>query len=167
MQLASLGFEAVFDSPLRVVFLTCFALMEYHGKFVRLVDGMNQCIIISLLLDRSRVADDVVIFAKSSTKLQHVVNLASKLAVTCELRPDKCKKMSNGILGGRSADRARRRVLLSGLCVVYVMGVVYVCVWCVKRSSKKELRRTQRRRTVVPWCSGIAQYFCVHLAKVQ
>ncbi|KAK6740116.1 hypothetical protein RB195_008532 [Necator americanus] len=40
-------------------------------------------------------ADDVVIFAESSTKLQHVVNLVSKLAAAygLRLRPDKCKQM--------------------------------------------------------------------------
>ncbi|KAK6739534.1 hypothetical protein RB195_008185 [Necator americanus] len=38
-------------------------------------------------------ADDVVIFAESSTKLQHVVNLVSNLAAAYgpRLRPDKCK----------------------------------------------------------------------------
>ncbi|KAK6732051.1 hypothetical protein RB195_016430 [Necator americanus] len=40
-------------------------------------------------------ADDVVIFAESSTKLQHVVSLVSKLAADYGLRlcPDKCKQM--------------------------------------------------------------------------
>ncbi|KAK6759214.1 hypothetical protein RB195_021063 [Necator americanus] len=40
-------------------------------------------------------ADDVVIFAESSTKLHHVVNLVSKLAAAYGLRlhPDKCKQM--------------------------------------------------------------------------
>ncbi|KAK6733226.1 hypothetical protein RB195_017154 [Necator americanus] len=40
-------------------------------------------------------ADDVVIFAESSTKLQHVVNVVSKLAVAygLRLRPDKCKQI--------------------------------------------------------------------------
>ncbi|KAK6759315.1 hypothetical protein RB195_021109 [Necator americanus] len=40
-------------------------------------------------------ADDVVIFAESSTKLQHVVNLVSKPAAAygLRLRPDKCKQM--------------------------------------------------------------------------
>ncbi|KAK6757534.1 hypothetical protein RB195_015383 [Necator americanus] len=40
-------------------------------------------------------ADDVVIFAESSTKLQHVVHLVSKLAAAygLRLRPDKCKQM--------------------------------------------------------------------------
>ncbi|KAK6760288.1 hypothetical protein RB195_021678 [Necator americanus] len=40
-------------------------------------------------------ADDVVIFAESSTKLQHVVNLVSKPAAAYGLRlhPDKCKQI--------------------------------------------------------------------------
>ncbi|KAK6764540.1 hypothetical protein RB195_024749 [Necator americanus] len=40
-------------------------------------------------------AVDVLIFAESSTKLQYVVNLASKLAAAYELRlrPNKCKQM--------------------------------------------------------------------------
>ncbi|KAK6751717.1 hypothetical protein RB195_003247 [Necator americanus] len=40
-------------------------------------------------------ADDVVIFAESSTKLQDVVNLVSKLAAAygLRLRPDKCKQV--------------------------------------------------------------------------
>ncbi|KAK6764872.1 hypothetical protein RB195_024987 [Necator americanus] len=40
-------------------------------------------------------ADDIVIFAESSTKLQHVVNLVPKLvaAYGLHLRPDKCKQM--------------------------------------------------------------------------
>ncbi|KAK6726100.1 hypothetical protein RB195_004420 [Necator americanus] len=40
-------------------------------------------------------ADDVVILAESSTKLQYAVNVASKMAATYghRLRPDKCKQM--------------------------------------------------------------------------
>ncbi|KAK6753804.1 hypothetical protein RB195_013032 [Necator americanus] len=40
-------------------------------------------------------ADDVVIFAESSTKHQHVANLISKLAAAygLRLRPDKCMQM--------------------------------------------------------------------------
>ncbi|KAK6729567.1 hypothetical protein RB195_006548 [Necator americanus] len=40
-------------------------------------------------------ADDVVIFAESSTKLQHVVNLVLNVAAVyvLRLRPDKCKQM--------------------------------------------------------------------------
>ncbi|KAK6757252.1 hypothetical protein RB195_015212 [Necator americanus] len=47
------------------------------------------------LLTDLEYADYVVIFAKSSTKLQHVVNLVSKLAAAygLRLRPDKCKQM--------------------------------------------------------------------------
>ncbi|KAK6728577.1 hypothetical protein RB195_005923 [Necator americanus] len=49
-------------------------------------------------------ADDVVIFAESSTKLQHVVNLVSKLvaAYGLRLRPDKCKQMW---ISSRSRER--------------------------------------------------------------
>ncbi|KAK6735880.1 hypothetical protein RB195_018882 [Necator americanus] len=47
------------------------------------------------LLTDFEFADDVIIFAESSTKLQHVVNLLSKLAAAYGLRlgPDKCKQM--------------------------------------------------------------------------
>ncbi|KAK6765157.1 hypothetical protein RB195_025193 [Necator americanus] len=46
-------------------------------------------------LNDLKYADDVVIFAESSTKLQHVVNLVLKLAATygLRLRPDKCRQM--------------------------------------------------------------------------
>ncbi|KAK6760809.1 hypothetical protein RB195_022031 [Necator americanus] len=44
-------------------------------------------------------ADDVVIFAESSKKLPHVVNLVSKLAATygLHLRPDKCMQMDGSL----------------------------------------------------------------------
>ncbi|KAK6748396.1 hypothetical protein RB195_001177 [Necator americanus] len=47
------------------------------------------------LLTDLKYADDVVIFAESSTKLQHVVNFVSKLAAAYGLLlcPDKCKQM--------------------------------------------------------------------------
>ncbi|KAK6737405.1 hypothetical protein RB195_019857 [Necator americanus] len=50
--------------------------------------------------------NDVVMFAKSSTNLHHVVNLVSKLAAVygLRLRPDKCKQMwisSRPRTGGR------------------------------------------------------------------
>ncbi|KAK6744488.1 hypothetical protein RB195_011291 [Necator americanus] len=40
-------------------------------------------------------ADDVDVFAESSTKLQYVLNLVSKLAAAygLRLRPEKCKQM--------------------------------------------------------------------------
>ncbi|KAK6757362.1 hypothetical protein RB195_015280 [Necator americanus] len=143
MQLAFLDFEAAFDSPHRGRLLN-----GVPGKFVRLLDDMNQrttaavrtpagCTTPFEVVTRVRqgavagpflfnfaiddimrrtvdqcpadiflapsgcpltdleYADDVVIFAESSTKLQHVVNLVSKLAAACgvRLRPDKCKQM--------------------------------------------------------------------------
>ncbi|KAK6764716.1 hypothetical protein RB195_024881 [Necator americanus] len=47
------------------------------------------------LLTDLEYADDVVIFAESSKKLQHVVNLVSKLAAAYGLHlcPDRCKQM--------------------------------------------------------------------------
>ncbi|KAK6728911.1 hypothetical protein RB195_006152 [Necator americanus] len=61
-------------------------------------------------------ANDVVIFAESSTKLHHVVNLVSKLAAAygLGLRPDKCKQMwislrpLKGNQDGRTTDRTCR-----------------------------------------------------------
>ncbi|KAK6761127.1 hypothetical protein RB195_022262 [Necator americanus] len=50
---------------------------------------------ISIPLTDLEYADDVVIFAENSTKLQHVVNLLPKLtaAYGLRLRPGKCKQM--------------------------------------------------------------------------
>ncbi|KAK6756651.1 hypothetical protein RB195_014835 [Necator americanus] len=148
MQLAFLDFEAAFDSPHRCRFLNALSADGVPGKFVRLLDDMNQrttaavrtpagCttpfevvagvrqgavagpFLFNFAIDdvmRRTVdqcpadivlapsgcpltdleyADDVVIFAESSTKLQHVVNLVSKLAAAygLRLRPDKCKQM--------------------------------------------------------------------------
>ncbi|KAK6748125.1 hypothetical protein RB195_001008 [Necator americanus] len=148
MQLAFLDFEAAFDSPHRGRLLNALRADGVPGKFVRLLDDMNQrttaavrtpagCttpfevvtgvrqgavagpFLFNFAIDdimRRTVdqcpadivlapsgcpltdleyADDVVIFAESSTKLQHVVNLVSKLAAAygLHLRPDKCKQM--------------------------------------------------------------------------
>ncbi|KAK6732067.1 hypothetical protein RB195_016439 [Necator americanus] len=148
MQLAFLDIEAAFDSPHRSSLLNALRADGVPGKFVRLVDHMNQritaavrtlagCTIPFELVTEVRqgavagpflfhfaiddimrrtvdqypaniilapsgrpltnleYADDVVIFAESSTKLQHVVNLVSKLAAAYGLRlcPDKCKQM--------------------------------------------------------------------------
>ncbi|KAK6735707.1 hypothetical protein RB195_018750 [Necator americanus] len=148
MQLAFLDFEAAFDSPHRGRLLNALSADGVPGKFVRLLDDMNQrttaavrtpagCttpfevvtgvrqgavagpFLFNFAIDdimRRTVdqcpadivlapsgcpltdleyADDVVIFAESSTKLQHVVNLVPKLAAAYELRlrPDKCKQM--------------------------------------------------------------------------
>ncbi|KAK6735273.1 hypothetical protein RB195_018452 [Necator americanus] len=64
----------------------------------RTVDQCPADIVLALsgcLLTDLEYADDFVIFAESSTKHQHVVNLVSKLAATSglRLRPDKCKQM--------------------------------------------------------------------------
>ncbi|KAK6765531.1 hypothetical protein RB195_025439 [Necator americanus] len=148
VQLAFLDFEAAFDSPHRGRLLNALRADGVSGKFVRLLDDMNQrktaavrtpagCttpfevvtgvrqgavagpFLFNFAIDdimRRTVnqcpadivlapsgcpltdlvyADDVVIFAESSTKLQHVVNLVSKLAAAygLRLRPDKCKQM--------------------------------------------------------------------------
>ncbi|KAK6762513.1 hypothetical protein RB195_023295 [Necator americanus] len=88
MQLAFLDFEAAFDSPHRGRLLNALRADGVPGKFVPLLDDMNQ-------RTTAACTDDVVIFAESSTKLQHVVNLVSKLAAAygLRLRPDKCKQM--------------------------------------------------------------------------
>ncbi|KAK6731056.1 hypothetical protein RB195_007490 [Necator americanus] len=142
MQLAFLDFEAAFDSPHRGRLLKALRADGVPGKFVRLLDDMNQrttaavrtpagcttrlevvtgvrqgtvagpfpfnfaiddmrrtvdqCPVDIVLapsgcpLTDLEYADDVVIFAESSTKLQHVVNLVSKLvaAYGLRLRPD-------------------------------------------------------------------------------
>ncbi|KAK6739362.1 hypothetical protein RB195_021033 [Necator americanus] len=75
----------------------------------RTVDQCPVDIILGRPLTVLECADDVVIFVESSTKLQHVVNLVSKLAATYELRlrPDKCKTW-NSNQGERATDRTRR-----------------------------------------------------------
>ncbi|KAK6743110.1 hypothetical protein RB195_010404 [Necator americanus] len=112
MQLAFLDFEAAFDSPHRDRLLNTPRADGVPGKFVRLLDDMNQRTTAAVRtpagcttpfevhhqgapLTDLEYADDVVIFAESSTKLQHVVNLVSKLAAAygLRLRPDKCKQM--------------------------------------------------------------------------
>ncbi|KAK6760338.1 hypothetical protein RB195_021711 [Necator americanus] len=148
MQLAFLDFEAVFDSPHRGRLINALRADGVPGKFVRLLDDMNQRTTVAVrtpagcttpfevvtgvrqgavagpyrfnfaiddimrrTVDQCPVdiglapsgcpltdleyADDVVIFAESSTKRQHVVNLVSKLAAAygLRLRPDKCKQM--------------------------------------------------------------------------
>ncbi|KAK6752126.1 hypothetical protein RB195_003505 [Necator americanus] len=148
MQLPFLYFEAAFDSLHRGRLLNALPADGVPGKFVRLLDDMNQrttaavrtragCTtpfevvtgvrqgavagpflfnfaigdIMRRIVDQCPAdialapsgcpltdldyADDVVIFAESSTKLQHVVNLVSKLAAAygLRLRPDKCKQM--------------------------------------------------------------------------
>ncbi|KAK6728695.1 hypothetical protein RB195_006003 [Necator americanus] len=109
MQLAFLDFEAAFDSPHQGRLLNALRADGVPGKFVRLLDDMNQRTTVAIRtpdvlpqlplqthpLTDLDYADDVVIFAESSTKLQHVVNLVSKLAAAygLRLRPDKCEQM--------------------------------------------------------------------------
>ncbi|KAK6740649.1 hypothetical protein RB195_008858 [Necator americanus] len=146
VQLAFLDFEAAFDSPHRGRLLNAFRADGVPGKFVRLLDDMNQrttaavrtpagCttpfelvtgvrqgalagpFLFNFAIDdiMRRTVDQcpadivlapsgcpvtdleyaVVIFAESSTKLQPVVNLVSKLTAAhgLRLRPDKCKQM--------------------------------------------------------------------------
>ncbi|KAK6748090.1 hypothetical protein RB195_000986 [Necator americanus] len=149
MQIAFLDFEAAFDCPHRGRLLNALRVDGVPGKFVRLLDDMNQrttaavrrpagcttpfevvtgvrqgaqvagpflfnfaiddimrrtmdqCPADIVLAPSGRsltdleYADDVVIFAESSAKLQHVFNFVSKLAAAygLHLRPDKCKQM--------------------------------------------------------------------------
>ncbi|KAK6757720.1 hypothetical protein RB195_015498 [Necator americanus] len=148
MQLAFLDFEDAFDSPHRGRLLNALRADGVPGKFVLLLDDMNQrttaavrtpagytapfevvtgvrqgavegpflfnfaidnimrrtvdqCSADIILAPSGRpltdleYADDVVVFAESSTKLQHVVNLVPKLAAAygLRLRPGKCKQM--------------------------------------------------------------------------
>ncbi|KAK6727327.1 hypothetical protein RB195_005179 [Necator americanus] len=148
LQIAFLDFEDAFDPPHRGRLLDALRTDGVPGKFVRLLDDMNQrttaaartpagCTtpfevvtgvrqgavagpflfnfavddIMRRTVDQCpadivlapsgcpltdlEYADHVVIFVESSTKLQHVVNLVSKLAAAygLRLRPDKCKQM--------------------------------------------------------------------------
>ncbi|KAK6735391.1 hypothetical protein RB195_018541 [Necator americanus] len=119
MQLAFLDFEAAFDSPYRgrrtpagcttpFEVVTAVRQGAVAGPFLfnfatddimrRTVDQCPADIVLApsgCPLTDLEYADDVVIFAESSTKLQHVVNLVSKLAAAygLRLRPDKCKQM--------------------------------------------------------------------------
>ncbi|KAK6758466.1 hypothetical protein RB195_015967 [Necator americanus] len=139
MQLAFLDFEAAFDSPHRGRVLNAFRADGVPGKFVRLLDDINQRTtavvrtpagyttpfeVVTMvrqgavarsflfnfaineimgrtvdqcpaedvlapaayLLTDFEYDDDLVIFAESTTKLQHVVNLVSKLAAAYGLR---------------------------------------------------------------------------------
>ncbi|KAK6752233.1 hypothetical protein RB195_003573 [Necator americanus] len=101
--------EPAFDSSLGL------AQMEYlqSNRIYNTVKGSNW--------GRSFIdlecADDVAIFAQSSTKLRHVVSLVLKLAAAygLRLRPDKCKQLwissrtrkEIGMIG-ESFDRTRR-----------------------------------------------------------
>ncbi|KAK6762451.1 hypothetical protein RB195_023247 [Necator americanus] len=79
------------------VFLFNFAIGEYNAAMRRTVDQCPTDIVLApsrCPLPDLKYADDVI-FAESSTKLQHVVNLVSKLAAVYGLRlpSDKWKQM--------------------------------------------------------------------------
>ncbi|KAK6728534.1 hypothetical protein RB195_005896 [Necator americanus] len=89
MQLAFLDFEAAFNSPHR------FRHRRNYAKNSRPVSCRHCLSTIRMPLTDLEYADDVVIFAESSTKLQHVVTLVSKLAAAYRLGLclDKCKQI--------------------------------------------------------------------------
>ncbi|KAK6734580.1 hypothetical protein RB195_018022 [Necator americanus] len=118
MQLAFLDFEAAFDSPHRGRLVNAliangvpgngnwsktrgsgrtFPVRRHYDDIMRRT--VDQCPADIVLAPSGcpftdlEYADDVVLFAESSTKLQHVVNLISKLAPAygLRLRPDKRK----------------------------------------------------------------------------
>ncbi|KAK6726842.1 hypothetical protein RB195_004880 [Necator americanus] len=104
MQLALLDFEAAFDSPHRGRLINALRTGGVPGKFVRFLDDMKQRTTAAVRTPAgcttpfevvTKYADDFVIFAESSTKLQYAVDLVSKLAAAygLRLRPDKCKQM--------------------------------------------------------------------------
>ncbi|KAK6745840.1 hypothetical protein RB195_012140 [Necator americanus] len=83
-------------------------------------------------------ADDVVIFAESSTKLQHVVNLVSKLAAAygLRLRPDKCKQMW-------ISSRPRKGIRVDGQPIELVDEFCYL--GCTLKNNGSYERDVQQR----------------------
>ncbi|KAK6763101.1 hypothetical protein RB195_023709 [Necator americanus] len=83
-------------------------------------------------------ADDVVIFAESRTKLQHVVNLVSKLATACglRLRPDKCKQMC-------VSSRPRTGIRVDGQPIKLVDEFCYL--GCMLKNNGSYERDVQQR----------------------
>ncbi|KAK6763048.1 hypothetical protein RB195_023663 [Necator americanus] len=169
MQLAFLDFEAAFDSPHRGRLLNALRTDGVPGKFVRLLDDINQrktaavrtpagCTtpfevvtgvrqgaVAGAFLSNfaiydimRRTADDVVIFAKSSTKLQHVVNFVSKLAAAygLRLRPDKSKQMW-------ISSRPRAEVRVDGQPIELVDEFCYL--GCTLKNDGSHERDVQQR----------------------
>ncbi|KAK6765542.1 hypothetical protein RB195_025448 [Necator americanus] len=167
MQLAFLDFEAAFDSPHRGRLLNALRSDGVPGKFVRLLDDMNQrttaavrtpagcttpvevetvnqCPADIVLapsgcpLTDLEYADDVVIFAESSTKLQHVVNLVSKLAAAygLRLRPDKCKQMW-------TSSKPRTGIRVDGQPTELVDELCYL--GCMLKNNGSYKRNVQQR----------------------
>ncbi|KAK6753817.1 hypothetical protein RB195_013041 [Necator americanus] len=85
-------------------------------------------------------ADDVVIFAESSTKHQHVVNLVSKLAAAygLRLRPDKCKQMWIEI-----SSRPRTGIRVDGQPIELVDEFCYLS--CTLKNNGSYERDVQQR----------------------
>ncbi|KAK6750173.1 hypothetical protein RB195_002270 [Necator americanus] len=82
-------------------------------------------------------ADDVVIFAKSNTKLQHVVNLVSKLtaAYGLRLRPDKYKQMW-------ISSKPRTRIRVDGQLIELVDEFCYLgCTLKNNGSYEKDIQQ--------------------------
>ncbi|KAK6761316.1 hypothetical protein RB195_022396 [Necator americanus] len=191
MQLAFLDFEAAFDSPHRGRLLNALRADGVPGKFIRLLDDMNQetavrtaagyttpfevvfgvgqgavagpflfnlgiddimrrtvdqCTADIILtpsgypLTDLEYADDVVIFAESSTKLRHVVNLVSKLAAAygLRLRPDRCKQMW-------ISSRPRTEIRVDGQPIELVDEFCYL--GCMLKNNGSYERDVQQRCT--------------------
>ncbi|KAK6734674.1 hypothetical protein RB195_018079 [Necator americanus] len=90
-------------------------------------------------------ADDVVIFAESSTKLQHVINLVSKLAATygLRLRPDKCKQMwiSSRPRTGIRADGQQNSSMSSVTwAATSAFNSLTECLWSTPITNEVKLR---------------------------
>ncbi|KAK6763581.1 hypothetical protein RB195_024053 [Necator americanus] len=68
-------------------------------------------------------ADDVVLFAESTTKLQHVINLVSKLtaAYGLRLRPDECKQIWFSLKPGTGIGVDRQPELVDEFCYLECM----------------------------------------------
>ncbi|KAK6736704.1 hypothetical protein RB195_019415 [Necator americanus] len=83
-------------------------------------------------------ADDVVIFAESTTKLQHVANLVSKLAASygLRLRPDKCKQMV-------ISSRPRTGIRVDGQPIELVDEFCYL--WCMLKKKSSHERDVKQR----------------------
>ncbi|KAK6729372.1 hypothetical protein RB195_006432 [Necator americanus] len=199
MQLAFLDFGAAFDSPHRGRLLNALRADGVPGKFVRLLDDMNQrttaavrtparCttpfVVVNGVRQRAvaepflfnfaiddimrrtvdqcpadmvlapsgcpltdlEYADDVVIFAESSTKLQRVVNLVSKLAAAYELRlrPDKCRQMW-------ISSRPRTRIRVDGQPIELVDEFCYL--GCTLKNNVSYERDVQQK-----WAKGTSAF---------
>ncbi|KAK6738276.1 hypothetical protein RB195_020406 [Necator americanus] len=117
--------------------LVQFRHRRHYAKNSRSVSCRYHSSTIRTRLDPSRY-DDVVIFAESSTKLQHVVNLVSKLAAAYGLRlhPDKCKQMW-------ISSRPRTRINVDGQPIELVDEFCYL--GCTLKNNGSYERDVQQR----------------------